>query len=294
MTSFFPVFYKFTTRSAISLVFHYSLLHSLRSAKYKRCSCVLVRDLTRGIQDCKLPDMVPKPVWNPLSTGPDFTMSEEPNIRWTTAPRRSTRYEVTHLETGSLASRSSAAFIRRRRHIQQEIQDTLQKLELHSKVMELRRALREEENNAIALSSCSPRQPSSTASNSKQPQPRQQQPASASRTLDSASVHSNILPDSDTPVLKHNKSTSTKLTTQQRYVSPPPHKLSTYRQKNGIKQEYECETGVSQPDARSAEGCDTPRRTRVRAVLIPFLTCTLDEHASQKLVARVRCDRDRS
>ena len=149
-------------------------------------------------------------------------MSEEPNIRRTTAPRRSTRYEVTHLETGSLASRSSAAFIRRRRHIQQEIQDTLQKLELHSKLMELRRALREEENNAIALSSCSPRQPSSTASNSKQPQPRQQQPASASRTLDSASVHSNILPDSDTPVLKHNESTSTELTTQQRYVSPPP------------------------------------------------------------------------
>ena len=89
---------------------------------------------------------------------------EEPNIRRTTAPRP-------HLETGSLASRSSAAFIRRRRHIQQEIQDTLQKLELHSKLMELRRALREEENNAIALSSCSPRQPSSTASNSKQPQP---------------------------------------------------------------------------------------------------------------------------
>ena len=55
--------------------------------------------------------------------------------------------------------------------------------------------------------------------------------------------------------------------------------------KNGIKQEYECETGVSQPDARSAEGCDTPRRTRVRAVLIPFLTCTLDERASQKLVS---------
>ena len=57
---------------------------------------------------------------------------------------------------------------------------------------------------------------------------------------------------------------------------------------NGIKQEYECETGVSQPDALRASGCDTPRRTRVRAVLIPFLTCTLDEHhehASQKLVS---------
>ena len=77
-----------------------------------------------------------------VSNLPDFTMSEEPNIRRTTAPRRSTRYEVTHLETGSLASRSSAAFIRRRRHIQQEIQDTLQKLKLHSKVMELRHALR--------------------------------------------------------------------------------------------------------------------------------------------------------
>ena len=51
MTSFFPVFYKFTTRSAISLVYRYSLFHSLRSAKYNRCSCVLVRDLTRGIQD---------------------------------------------------------------------------------------------------------------------------------------------------------------------------------------------------------------------------------------------------
>ena len=61
MTSFFPVFYKFTTRSAISLVYRYSLFHSLRSAKYKRCSCVLVRELTRGIQDTKLPDMVPKP-----------------------------------------------------------------------------------------------------------------------------------------------------------------------------------------------------------------------------------------
>ena len=46
------------------------------------------------------------------------------------------------METGSLASRSSVAFIRRRRHIQQEIQNTLQKLELHSKVMELRHALR--------------------------------------------------------------------------------------------------------------------------------------------------------
>ena len=61
MTSFFPVFYKFTTRGAISLVYRYSLLHSLRSAKYNRCSCVLVRELTRGIQDINLPDMVPKP-----------------------------------------------------------------------------------------------------------------------------------------------------------------------------------------------------------------------------------------
>ena len=169
-------------------------------------------------------------------------MSEEPNIRRTTAPRRSTRYEVTRLETGSLASRSSAAFIRRRRHIQQEIQDTLQKLELHSKVMELRRALREEENNAIALSSCSPRQPSSTASNSKQPQPRQQQqqPASASRTLDSASVHSNILPDSDTPVLKHNESTSTELTTQQRYVSPPPTQVIHLSSENQVQHPSTC------------------------------------------------------
>ena len=167
-------------------------------------------------------------------------MSEEPNIQRTTAPRRSTRYEVTHLETGSLASRSSAAFIRRRRHIQQEIQDTLQKLELHSKLMELRRALREEENNAIALSSCSPRQPSSTASNSRQPQPRQQQPASASRTLDSASVHSNILPDPDTPVLKHNESTSTELTTQKRYVSPPPTQVIHLSSENHVQHPSTC------------------------------------------------------
>ena len=60
MTSFFPVFYKFITRSATQLVptylYRYSLFHSLRSAKYKRCSYVLVRELTRGIQDNNLPD----------------------------------------------------------------------------------------------------------------------------------------------------------------------------------------------------------------------------------------------
>ena len=74
-------------------------------------------------------------------------MSEEPHVRRSTrAPRPSTRYDHTHWETGSLASRtttSSAASIRRRRQIQEEIQDTLQKLELHSKVMELRHELRD-------------------------------------------------------------------------------------------------------------------------------------------------------
>ena len=155
------------------------------------------------------------------------------------APQPSTGYDPTHWQTGLLASNfttSSATSKRRRRHLREELESSLReeqliadqqqlitaRLEAHRRSDAIRRALREEENNAIALSSCSPRQPSSTASNSKQPQPRQQQPASASRTLDSASVHSNILPDSDTPVLKHNESTSTKLATQQRYVSPPP------------------------------------------------------------------------
>ena len=37
-------------------------------------------------------------------------------------------------------------------------------------------------------------------------------------------------------------------------------------QKYGIIREYEDETGESQPDARSAEGCDSPCRIRVRAL----------------------------
>ena len=36
--------------------------------------------------------------------------------------------------------------------------------------------------------------------------------------------------------------------------------------KYGIIREYEDETGKSQPDARSAEGCDSPCRIRVRAL----------------------------
>ena len=126
------------------------------------------------------------PCSKPLSSTspffPDFTMSEEPDVRRSTrTPRPSTRYDPTNWETGSLASRtttSSATSKRRRRHLQEQLEHALRheellaaQLEAHRRTTAIRRALREEENNAIALSSCSPRQPSSTASNSKQPQP---------------------------------------------------------------------------------------------------------------------------
>ena len=41
-------------------------------------------------------------------------------------------------------------------------------------------------------------------------------------------------------------------------------------QKYGIIREYEDETGESQPNARSAEGCDSPCRIRVRALWLHF------------------------
>ena len=116
-------------------------------------------------------------------------------------------------------------------------------LEAFRRTTALRRALREEENNGtIALSSDSPRRPSTAATNSNQPRPQKQQPAPlpASRTLDSASVHSNIRPDSDTQVLKHNESTSTKLVSKlpnsaQRYVSPPPTQVIHLPSENHVQ-----------------------------------------------------------
>ena len=38
----------------------------------------------------------------------------------------------------------------------------------------------------------------------------------------------------------------------------------------GIIREYEDDTGESQPDARSAKGCDSPCRIRVRALWLHF------------------------
>ena len=154
-----------------------------------------------------------------------------PNAHWNDrTPQPPARYDTTHWETGSLARQETAraASIRRRRQLREDLESSRRKQQLiaallaaHRESDAIRRALREEENNA----SCSPRRPSKAATtNSNQPRPQQQQPAHlpASRTLDSASVHSNIRPDSDTPMLKHNESTNTKLTTPQRYVSPPP------------------------------------------------------------------------
>ena len=168
------------------------------------------------------------------------------------APQPSTGYDPTHWQTGLLArnfTTRSAASIRRLRHLREELESSLREeqlivdqkqlitaqLEAHRRSDAIRRALREEENNAIALSSCSPRQPSSTASNSKQPQPRQQQPASASRTLDSASVHSNILPDSDTPVLKHNESPLSK-----GMFRPPPTQVIHLSSENHVQHPRSC------------------------------------------------------
>ena len=165
------------------------------------------------------------------------------------APQPSTGYDPTHWQTGLLASTfttSSATSKRRRRHLQEQLEHALRheellaaQLEAHRRTTAIRRALREEENNA----SCSPRRPSTAATNlSHQPRPQQQQPAPlpASRTLDSASVHSNILPDSDTPVLEHNESTSTKLTTQQMYVSPPSTQVIHLPSENHVQHPSTC------------------------------------------------------
>ena len=100
-------------------------------------------------------------------------MSEEPDVRRSTrAPRPSTRYDPTHWETGSLASQEttkSAASIRRRRHLREELESSLRheqllaaqeqllaaqeqliatQLEAHRKSGAIRRALRHEENLA--------------------------------------------------------------------------------------------------------------------------------------------------
>ena len=168
-------------------------------------------------------------------------------------PEPPARYDTTHWETGSIASQETAraASKRRRRHLQEQLELSLRyeellaaQLEAFRRTTALRRALREEENNGtIALSSDSPRRPSTAAAtNSNQPRPQQQQPAPlpASRTLDSASVHSNIRPDSNTPGLKHNESTSTKLTTQQRYVSPPPTQVIHLPSENHVQHPSTC------------------------------------------------------
>ena len=100
-------------------------------------------------------------------------MSEEANIRRNTrASRPSTRYDPIHWETGSLASQEttrSAASIRRRRHLREELKSSLRheqliaaqeqlmaaqrqliaaQVEAHRKSEDIRRALRHEENLA--------------------------------------------------------------------------------------------------------------------------------------------------
>ena len=103
-------------------------------------------------------------------------MSEVPNVRRRTrAPRPSTRYDSTHWKTGSLASHEttgSAASIRRRRQLREDLESSRRneqliaaQLEAHRKSDAIRRALRDEENladNDDALSARS--HPSSTAS----------------------------------------------------------------------------------------------------------------------------------
>ena len=49
-------------------------------------------------------------------------------------------------------------------------------------------------------------------------------------------------------------------------VSVEEAAFSLTSMKYGIIREYEDETGESQPNARSAEGCDSPCRIRVRAL----------------------------
>ena len=203
---------------------------------------MLVRDLTRGIQDTKLPDMVPKP-----GNEPGTFRSALPNDhRSDLAPQPSTGYDPTHWQTGLLArnfTTRSAASIRRRRHLREELESSLREeqliadqkqlitaqLEAHRRSDAIRRALREEENNAIALSSCSPRQPSSTASNSKQP------------SLDSSSPHQpqgRWIRPASTRTFFRTRTRRCSSTTSRLALSSPlskgmfrPHPLSTYRQK---------------------------------------------------------------
>ena len=84
-------------------------------------------------------------------------------------PRPPARYHTTHWETGSLARQETArAASKRRRHLQEQLELSLRyeellaaQLEAFRRTTALRRALREEENNGtIALSSDSPRRPS--------------------------------------------------------------------------------------------------------------------------------------
>ena len=133
-------------------------------------------------------------------------MSEEPNIRRSTrAPRPSTRYDPTHWEIGSLASQEttrSAASIRRRRHLREELESSLRheqliaaqvqlitaRLEAHRKSDAIRRALRHEENfadNNDVLSSRShpntaiPARPDRTTTAANNHPPRLGRPAAA-------------------------------------------------------------------------------------------------------------------
>ena len=122
-------------------------------------------------------------------------MSEEPNIRRSTrAPRPSTLYDPTHWEIGSLATQKttrSAASIRRRRHLCEELESSHRheqliaiaaqvqiitaRLEVHRKSDAIRRALRHEQNLADndALSSRSRSHPNNAipAWIEQQPQP---------------------------------------------------------------------------------------------------------------------------
>ena len=86
-------------------------------------------------------------------------MSEEHNFRRTTrAPRPSTRYDPTHWETGTIASKEttrSVASVRRRHHLCEELETSLRHEQLIAAQPEalqksdaIRRALRNEENLA--------------------------------------------------------------------------------------------------------------------------------------------------
>ena len=145
---------------------------------------------------------------------------------------------VTSLPTQQRPSDDAANFVRTwnppLRH-EQLIADQEQlittQIEALRRTTAIRRELRKVENNGtIALSSGSPRRPS-TVSNSKEPRPQLPQPAPASRALDSVSVHSNIR---QTRTRQHSR-TKSRLT-----LSSPlskgmfrrhPHMLSTCRHK---------------------------------------------------------------